>query len=204
MVGMNRRFAPHTQRAKELLSTRTQPVALSVTINAGAIPADHWLHDPAVGGGRLVGEGCHFIDLLTFLAGSKPVRVQTTALQGASSPPLDSASIALSFADGSVGVVQYWSNGPKSFPKERVEIFSEGRCLVIDNWRELRAYDWPGASKLKTRQDKGHSEELKRFIASVTCGGDPLIPYDELHAVAAATLAAAASAGSGQAIDLAD
>jgi predicted dehydrogenase/threonine dehydrogenase-like Zn-dependent dehydrogenase len=192
MVGFNRRFAPHAIKVKQLLRGRSEPVAISMTVNAGELPPGHWTCDPEVGGGRIIGEGCHFIDLAVFLVGSDIVSVEASpVLRPQLARPTGAASIQLGFADGSVAAIQYWTNGPKSFPKERVEVFSEGRALVIDNWRILRAFDWPGAPRMWMRQDKGHGAELARFLAAVESGGAPLIPFAELHAVTRASFAAA-------------
>jgi predicted dehydrogenase len=195
MVGFNRRFAPHAVKARELLAGRSQPVSIALMVNAGEIPSDHWTRDPAVGGGRIVGEACHFIDLALFLVGHPIVAVQAVALgQTAVASPDDSMSVDLSFADGSMATINYWTNGPKSYPKERVEIFSEGRVLVIDNWRGLRAYDWRGVPRMRMRQDKGHRAEIAAFIARVAAGGEPLIPFAELEMATAASFAAVRSA----------
>ncbi len=153
MVGFNRRFAPQVQRIKELLRGASGSKSFVMTVNAGAIPAAHWTQDPEVGGGRVVGEACHFIDLLRFLAGT-PIkswqRQQMVAGTG------DTLSIQLQFADGSIGTVHYFANGPKSFPKERLEVFAGGRALQFDNFRKLKGYGWPGFSKMNLwRQDKG-------------------------------------------------
>lgn len=203
MVGFNRRFAPHSVAARKLLSGRSQPIAVNMMVNAGHIPDNHWLHDAAVGGGRIIGEGCHFIDLLRFLVGSPIQRVQATMFaRGAVAIPDDKVTITFSFADGSIGTVHYWSNGPKSYPKERVEIFSEGRVLVIDNWRQMQAYEWPQATRMKLRQDKGHDQEVSLFLERVAKGGEPLIPFAEIDEVTNASFAAVRAAREGTVISL--
>lgn len=195
MVGFNRRFAPHTTRVRELLAGRAEPIAAIVTANAGAVPADHSLHDPETGGGRVIGEACHFIDLLMFLVGHPVTSIQATSFGPQAGPVReDKMTIALSFADGSIGALHYLANGPKDFPKERVEIFSEGRALVIDNWRRLRAFGWPAAPAMRMRQDKGHRVEVATFLDRVAKGGEPLIPFTELDAVTCATFGAVRSA----------
>src|SRR5690606_31359851 len=124
-----------------------------MTVNAGAIPADHWTQDPAVGGGRIVGEACHFIDLLRFLAGAAIVSHEVRTMEAATG---DTATITLSFADGSIGTVHYFANGSKSFPKERLEVFAGGRILQLDNFRRLKGFGWPGFKRMSLwRQDKG-------------------------------------------------
>jgi predicted dehydrogenase len=172
-------------------------------VNAGEIPTDFWMHDPESGGGRMIGEGCHFIDLARRLVGSPITTVQANmfGLQGGRTRD-DKMTVSLSFADGSIATVHYWSNGPKSFPKERVEIFSEGRVLTIDNWRRLVAYNWPGAARLKTRIDKGHRAEIALFLERVARGGEPLIPFEELDEVTRASFAAARAAQQGVVIQL--
>jgi predicted dehydrogenase len=196
MVGFNRRFAPHAVAARRLLNGRAEPVALQITVNAGELPANHWANDPAVGGGRIIGEGCHFIDLALFLVGSPIVAVQAVEMFSGAAHG-DSLSINLTFADGSIATIAYWANGPRSYPKERVEIFSSGRVLVIENWRALRAYDWRGAARMRMRQDKGHRAQVEQFIERVAKGGPPLIPFDELCLVTAASIAAVRSSREG-------
>lgn len=205
MVGFNRRFAPHAVAIKKLLAGRSQPVAIDIMVNAGDIPSNHWLHDPGVGGGRIIGEGCHFIDLLRFLVGSPISSVQSVQFgRDSSSIPDDKASLSFTFEDGSIGTVHYWSNGPKSYPKERVEIFSEGRALTLDNWRQMQAYEWPAAGKMKIRQDKGHKSEIALFLERVAKGGEPLIPFAELDEVTRASFAAVRAGREGRTIRLAD
>ena len=205
MVGFNRRFAPHTVKVQELLRARTQPIALMITVNAGEIPADHWQHDPAIGGGRIIGEGCHFIDLLMFLVGH-PITAVQAVMFGSQTGGVceDKMTISMNYADGSVGTVHYLANGPKAYPKERLEIFSEGRALVVDNWRQLRGYGWPAVPKMRMRQDKGHKTEVAGFIDCVVEGGAPLIPFEQLDLVATTTFAALRSARERITIQLAE
>lgn len=195
MVGFNRRFAPHAVKARQLLAGRSQPIAISLMVNAGFIPPDNWNHDPETGGGRIIGEGCHFIDLAMSLVG-RPITSVSATMFGPRSGGTreDKMSINLGFADGSIATVHYWANGPKSFPKERVEIFSEGRVLTIDNWRRLVAWDWKNAPSMRMTQDKGHKAEIAAFIDRVATGGAPLIPFDEIERVTMATFAAMRSA----------
>ncbi len=191
MVGFNRRFAPLAQKMRTLLASRTAPVAAVYTVNAGAIPPDHWIHDLQQGGGRVIGEGCHFVDFLRFLIGSPITEVTARAMLPASRPipTPDTVSVTLTFQDGSLGVVHYFANGSKQFPKERVEVFSEGRMLVLDNFKTLVGYGWPGFKKMRLwRQDKGHQAEVAAFVQRVREGGPPLIPWQELEEVTLATL----------------
>lgn len=193
MVGFNRRFAPITRRMTELLAGQPGPKAVTLTMNAGHIPADHWTQDLEAGGGRIIGEACHFIDLARFLVGSPIVDVHAAYLEPAGpSTPADTATITLRFADGSVATVHYFANGSKKFPKERVEVFSGGRVLVNDNFRTMRAYGWPGVRTMRLRsQDKGHAAGMAAFLDAVRQGGPSPIPAEELLEVAAVTLEAA-------------
>lgn len=186
MVGFNRRFAPHVVKMKQLLAGAREPKALIMTVNAGAIPADHWTQDPERGGGRIIGEACHFIDLLRFLAGCAILSTGVTRLSG------DTAVITVAFADGSTGCVHYLANGHKSFPKERLEVFCGGRILQLDNFRRLTGYGWPRFRHMSLwRQDKGHAACVGAFVEAVRSGKPSPIPFDELMEVARVTLEAA-------------
>jgi predicted dehydrogenase/threonine dehydrogenase-like Zn-dependent dehydrogenase len=186
MVGFNRRFAPHVTKMRELLKGLPQPKSMIMTVNAGAIPADHWTLDPEQGGGRIIGEACHFIDLLRFLAGSATASAAATKLSQ------DTVTINLTFHDGSIGAIHYFANGHKSFPKERLEVFCAGRILQLDNFRRLRAYGWPGFRKMNLwRQDKGHRAAMAAFIGAVRTGQPSPIPLEEAIEVTRATLEAA-------------
>lgn len=203
MVGFNRRFAPHAVAVHKALHHRAAPVAINCLVNAGFIPADNWNHDPEVGGGRIIGEGCHFIDLLMFLVGAPIAAVSATAAGTPDGGIIeDRMSISLQFADGSIGTIHYWANGGKSFPKEKLEIFSEGRVAVIDNWRTLKSYDWPNGPRLKTKQDKGHRAEVAQFVHRIKNGGGPLIPYHELEMVTLSSFAAVEAARTGQRVEI--
>jgi predicted dehydrogenase/threonine dehydrogenase-like Zn-dependent dehydrogenase len=165
MVGFNRRFSPHIQKIKQLLDTVTASKSFIMTVNAGAIPPEHWTQDFESGGGRIIGEACHFIDLLRFLAASPITEFDRSFM---ASPTRDTASITLKFADGSVGTIHYFANGSKSFPKERLEVFTAGRVLALDNFRKLAGYGWPGFSKMNLwSQDKGQATCVKAFVESI-------------------------------------
>jgi predicted dehydrogenase/threonine dehydrogenase-like Zn-dependent dehydrogenase len=186
MVGFNRRFAPLIIRAKKFLDMVHEPKSLVMTVNAGAIPPEHWTQDPAVGGGRIIGEACHFIDLLRFLAGSKIV---SAGMDSMNSQTKDTASIQLGFADGSMGTVHYFSNGSKAFPKERLEVFTNGRILQLDNFRVLRGYGWKGFKVMKNRrQDKGHAACANNFVQAIAEGKDAPIPFEEIVEITKRTL----------------
>jgi len=186
-VGFNRRFAPQTRKIHSLLSQMSCPKSFVVTVNAGKVPGDHWVHDPVQGGGRILGEACHFVDLLRFLAGAKITNHEIHSMR---SFTRDTATITLGFEDGSLGTINYFSNGSRSFPKERLEVFAEGRILQLDNFRRLRAFSWPGFRSFNLwRQDKGQAACAAAFIAAVTTGGEPPIPYDELLEVSRVAVA---------------
>jgi predicted dehydrogenase/threonine dehydrogenase-like Zn-dependent dehydrogenase len=182
MVGLNRRFAPQVQRMQALLAGAPGPKAFVMTVNAGAIPANHWTQDREAGGGRLIGEGCHFIDLLRFLAAS-PIERSDVAVMGDATR--DSITITLGFADGSIGTVHYLANGVKSFPKERLEVFAAGRVLQLDNFRRLTGFGWPGFAKMNLwRQDKGQNACAAAFVEAVRQGRPSPVPLAELLEVA--------------------
>jgi predicted dehydrogenase/threonine dehydrogenase-like Zn-dependent dehydrogenase len=193
MVGYNRRFAPHVVKMKELLGSLKEPKSFMMTMNAGYIPKDHWTQEPAIGGGRIVGEACHYIDLMRFLAGSPIVSVQALCMGELPNRDVveDKASITLGFEDGSFGTIMYLANGAASFPKERVEVFCSGRILQLDNFRRLKGFGWPNFSKMNLfRQNKGQVECARAFLSGLE-SGKPAIPIDEIFEVAKVTLDAA-------------
>lgn len=195
-VGFNRRHAPLARELQRELASRSGPAFLTVTVNAGPVPDDHWTVDPERGGGRLAGEGCHFIDLCRALL-TQPITSHWVATARSEKQELveDVAAIHLQFLDGSVAVIHYLANGARSFPKERIEAFVDGRTMVIDNWRQLRRFG-SGAPLFSRRhaQDKGHSAELLAWFDAVTQSGVPPIPYEELFEVSRCTLEIAAAA----------
>lgn len=195
MVGFNRRFAPQIQKMKSLLAGVTGPKSFVMTVNAGAIPTNHWTQDGEVGGGRIIGEACHFIDLLRFLAGEAIESYGAMAMKAATG---DTVSINLRFADGSLGTVHYFANGSKAFPKERLEVFAAGRVLQLDNFRRLTGFGWPGFSKMNLwRQDKGQKACAAAFVRAVEEGGPAPIPLGELIEVSRVTIELAASVENG-------
>jgi predicted dehydrogenase len=191
MVGFNRRFAPQVRKMHALLAGVREPKAFVMTVNAGAIPADHWTQDPQLGGGRLIGEACHFVDLLRFLADSPIVGHQLTAVGNVAGVGIrsDRVSFTLSFADGSFGTVHYLANGDKSFPKERLEVFAAGRVLQLDNFRRLRGYGWPGFTRMNLwRQDKGQAACAQAFMQAVQGQAPAPIPIEQILEVARVTI----------------
>jgi predicted dehydrogenase len=191
MVGFNRRFSPHMQRVRALLAGRAGPLCMTMTVNAGEIPATHWTQDPQAGGGRIIGEGCHFIDLLSCLAGSPIETVYAARVGEGPAVRDDKMSIVLTFEDGSVGTINYFANGCKRYPKETLEVFSDGRVLRLENFRVTRTCGFKKDRTFRTtRQDKGHMAEVQAFVGRVAAGGDPLIPLEQLLNVTHASIAA--------------
>ncbi|SDB36794.1 bi-domain-containing oxidoreductase [Bauldia litoralis] len=199
-VGFNRRFAPLVKRVKQLLERASEPTAFIYTCNAGALPAGHWTLSSDIGGGRIIGEACHFIDLLRHLAGAPILETQVMplALQRGGNPD-DGAVISLRFENRSVGTIQYLPNGSSRFPKERLEVFNGGGVLVLDNYKTLRGYGWPGFARARSwRQDKGQNACAAAFVAAVRDGTAPPIPVDEIFEVARVVIHAGAAIRSRQ------
>ena len=196
MVGFNRRYSPLIQPIVQALARKSQPVSMVMTVNAGGMPADHWTQDMDVGGGRIIGEGCHFIDLLRYLANSAIVDVQARAMDSSCK---DSVSILLSFANGSIGTVNYLANGNKGFPKERLEVFCGGSIAQVDNFRSLKTYGWRDLKSQRLwRQDKGQANCTQAFVNAIESGSSSeLISFDELFEVANACFDAVSQFQSG-------
>ena len=191
MVGFNRRFAPQVKKMKALLDSVNEPKSFIMTMNAGAIPGNHWTQDNAVGGGRIVGEACHFIDLMRFFAGTPIVSVQARRMGDSPGVAVteDKASITLGFEDGSFGTILYLANGAAAFPKERIEVFAAGRVLQLDNFRKLKGFGWPGFNKMNLwKQDKGQNACAAVFLRSITLGEKSPIDYDEIIEIARVSL----------------
>ena len=191
MVGFNRRFAPQVQTMKRLLSSVKEPKSFIMVMNAGSIPADHWTQDPLVGGGRIIGEACHYIDLMRFLAGAPIISVQARCMgnHSAETTTEDKASIMLGFEDGSFGTIHYLANGGPSYAKERIEVFTAGRTLQLDNFLKLRGFNWPKFRKHNLwRQDKGQTACASAFVEAVEVCGPAPIPMEELFEVAKVTI----------------
>ena len=183
MVGFNRRFSPLTVKLRELLSTSNTAKSFVMTVNAGAIPADHWTRDPDVGGGRILGEACHFIDLLRHLADSVITDYSALSIDanGADDAAAESAVINLKFADGSIGSIQYLTAGNNRYPKERLEVFTAGTVLCLDNFRQLRGWGWSGFSSQKLRrQDKGQKSCIDAVLTAIRNGQPSPIDLQEI------------------------
>lgn len=195
MVGFNRRFAPLVVRLRDWLGTAARPLCLHYHVNAGMVKAGSWVQDPQEGGGRLLGECCHFIDLLRHLCGAPIVRVHATAARDAAGAAIeDHVAITLAMADGSLGTITYWANGPARLPKERLVVYTGGGAAELENYRRLALHGPGGVRRHDSlRQDKGHRDEVRRWVAESLVGGRALLPADELVEVTLATLAAAAA-----------
>jgi len=199
LVGFNRRFSPLAARAKEVFAARQSPLSIVYRVNAGRIPREHWTHDASEGGGRIVGEVCHFVDLMQFLTGSAPTSVYAEAVSGGNVIGEDSVLITLQFSDGSNGVVAYLAEGDSSLAKERIEIFGEGKTFVIEDFRSATLYA-AGREKKETlrRQDKGQAEETRVACAVVAEGKPAPISLSELEATTRATFRIRDSLRTGQ------
>ncbi len=187
-VGFNRRFSPFAVRAKEMIG-EPGPINVIANMNAGFIPANSWVHDLKVGGGRIVGEACHLIDLITFLSGSLVDEVIMTAAGQNPEGNTDNASILMKYKNGSMGVINYFSNGSKAYSKERIEMYSQGRTLIIDNFRRLESFGFSGRGFSKS-QDKGHYDQFKLLQKKLSEGGKEMIPIQETLNTSRAVLAA--------------
>lgn len=192
MAGFNRRFAPYGKQLQTFFADRSEPLAAHYRVNAGYIPLNHWVHDPEQGGGRIIGEGCHFVDFLTYLVGRPPVSVNAQALPDLGRYRQDNVMLTFSFADGSIGTLAYLANGDKSVAKERIEVFSGGKVGLLDDFRRLELVSDGRRKVLQSRlaQDKGHRAAWQAFLDAVRNGGQPPIPYDHLIGVTRATFAA--------------
>jgi predicted dehydrogenase/threonine dehydrogenase-like Zn-dependent dehydrogenase len=189
-VGFNRRFSPHARRAREVFAGRRAPLSILYRVNAGRVPRTHWIQDPATGGGRIVGEVCHFVDLMQFLVGSPVVRVQAEAVSAGDHEVVeeDSVFVTLRFADGSNGSVAYLAEGDRSLRKERVEIFGEGRVFVIEDFRAATLYAGGHERRERLRaQDKGQAAMVRSVCAHVRGGGEEPTPLEGLEATTRAT-----------------
>jgi predicted dehydrogenase len=198
-VGFNRRFAPLARELKSFYADRVEPMHIHYRVNAGYIPLKHWLHDPEQGGGRIIGEGCHFIDFVTFLVGEAPISVSAHALPDNGKYREDNVSMTFTFPDGSIGVVDYLANGDKSVPKERVEVFGGGKVATLNDYRSLEMVHNGKRKTIKNRlgQDKGWKDEMLALEKAVKTG-EPPIPYEQLIGVTKASFAAVESLRSGE------
>lgn len=187
-VGFNRRFSPFATKLKQLVGDG--PKNIVATMNAGFIPADMWVHDLEVGGGRIIGEACHFIDLCSYLAGSKVTSVCVNAMGENPQENTDNVSILLKYENGTNAVINYFANGSKAYAKERVEVFSQERVFVLDNWRKLEGYGVKGFSKMSGTMDKGQKIQFSMLNDRIKKGGEALISFDSIVNTTKASFAA--------------
>ena len=192
-TGFNRRFAPLAQSLSSFFLHRSEPMHVHYRVNAGPIPLNHWTQDPDIGGGRIIGEGCHFVDFIAFLVGAAPVSVTAHALADNGKYREDNVSMTFTFPDGSIGVVDYLANGDKSFPKERIEVFCGGQIAVLDDFVSLQTVKGGKKKEVNGAQNKGWVDEWKVFAKAIREGGAPPIPYEQLIGVTKATFAAVES-----------
>jgi len=185
MVGFNRRFSPFIQKIMHFRQNMTTPLSMIMTVNAGIIPKNHWAQDLEIGGGRVVGEACHFIDLLRYIAQNPITDIHPTYMACETN---DTVSIQMRFQDGSMGTIHYFANGHRRYPKERLEIFTDGTIIQLDNFKRLNSYGTKIGSRLPHRQDKGHQGEMDAFISAIIDGSDVPIPLDEIFEVMSVVL----------------
>jgi len=201
-VGFNRRFSPHIQAIKKTLGDNPGPINVTATMNAGAIPANVWVHDVQIGGGRIIGEACHYLDLCVFLTGSEIRSVCMNSMGENPKENTDNASILVKFKNGSNAVINYFANGAKSYSKERLEVFSRDRVFIMDNFRTTKGFDAKGFKNLNTKIDKGHKAQFQTYIKRIQDGGEALIPFSEIINVTKASFAAIESMREKKWIDL--
>ncbi len=206
MVGFNRRFSPAARQVKDFFARVSEPLTVSFRFNAGPIPADHWTQDDAIGGGRIIGEACHAIDLATYLCGSPPVRVYAESIGGTGAPNIvdDQCFITLRHANGSISSIAYLAGGDKAFPKERIEVFGGGQVAVIDDFRSVTLCARGKTQKHKLKgQDKGHQAEIVTFAKTLQQGSDPPISWSDLRSVTLASILAVRSLREGLPLEIA-
>lgn len=201
-VGFNRRFSPYAQKAKSLIGDIGVDLNMTATMNAGFLPKDVWVQDMKTGGGRIIGEACHFIDLMQFFSGSKVSSVVMSGLGIHPEENTDNAIITLRFENGAQGVIHYFSNGSKSYPKERIELYTQGRTLVIDNFRKMSGYGFSRFSSMRSGLDKGHRTQFRTLIDQIKTTGQPLIPFDNIVNSTKASFAALESLSTGTWINI--
>lgn len=202
VVGFNRRFAPLAQKMKQLLGNTQTPVNIVATMNAGFIPANVWVHDMEVGGGRIIGEACHYIDLCSYLSGSKVKKVCMNALGTTPEENTDNASILLQYENGSNAVINYFANGSKAYSKERIEMYHQERTLIMDNWRRLNGYGFKGFKSASSGQDKGHANQFRLLLEGIKRGDEAIIPIGEIINTTKASFAAIESLKIGGWVDV--
>ena len=194
-VGFNRRFSPFVQDIKQKLGGLNLPINVVITVNAGEIQANHWTQNMSIGGGRIIGEACHFIDLITYLSGSLVDSVVMNSMGENPEVNTDNATILLKYQNGSTGVINYFANGNKGYSKERIEVYSQGKTMVIDNFRKSKYYGLKssGMSGIFQSQNKGHHEQFRLFLERLKNGGEAIIPFEEIINTSRASICAVES-----------
>jgi predicted dehydrogenase len=200
MVGYNRRYAKLIQDIKSTF--KVGPFAVQYRINAGSIPSDSWIQDLEVGGGRIIGEVCHFVDLLTYLCGSLPIKVYANVMQDVGQNH-DTLNISLAYANGSIGTISYFANGHKMVPKEMIEVFANGCIAQLNDFKTLTIYNEDKRKKINlTAQDKGQQAQINQFIEAIQEGQHELIPFDEICNASVVTFKILESIKAGQALEI--
>lgn len=202
MVGFNRRFAPLAQELKKFTSAVNEPKFITYRVNAGPLPASHWLHDPQRGGGRLLGEACHFIDFATFLVGASPVSLDVSALPGQANYPPDNFTLRMNYPDGSIGVINYLANGDRSYPKEYCEVFTGGRIGILDDFHHLTLVHQGKKQIHRSQLNKGQRQAWQAFVSAVTSGSEPPIAYPEIWSASRAAILASQAPANGEKVFL--
>jgi predicted dehydrogenase len=200
MVGFNRRFAPMAVQMKKFVSDIHEPLAIHYRVNAGYIPADHWVNDPEQGGGRILGEVCHFVDFVCYLVGASPVEVQAQTVGNSGQYSMDNVVASLKFANGSLGTIAYFANGDKSASKERVEVFGGGSVAILEDFRrlELVRNGRKQITRARWAQDKGHKDEMQAFVDALLGKAPAPIPFEQIVGSTLATLRLQNSCQTGQ------
>jgi predicted dehydrogenase len=202
LVGFNRRFSPLVRQANDFFAQRNEPLAMSFRINAGYLPPDHWTQDPEIGGGRIVGEVCHFLDLFQCLAGARLVKVYAQALPNLGRYQNDNVAIQATLADGSIGNILYTANGDKALGKEYLEIFCEGRSAVLDDYQSLVLFHGRKQVSRQGARDKGHRAEMLAWVDAIRNAQNEPVPFEHAVAATQATFATLHSLQTGQAVSV--
>ena len=206
MVGFNRRFAPLSIRLKDFVNSIDEPLAVNYRVNAGFIPTSHWIHDSEIGGGRIIGELCHFFDFLLFLTGEKPINLYAQSLPNLGRYNNDNLTVSVSFDGGSIGTIMYMANGDKTFPKEVITVFGGGTAAELNDFRSLILARDGRSTKHRSqlKQDKGHQAELKAFINALRDNSGEPIPFQESVITTKATFRIQESLRSGKVVKIDD
>jgi predicted dehydrogenase len=205
MVGYNRRFSPHLSKAVDFLKSRRDPLIILYRVNSGFVPADHWVHSGEEGGGRIIGEVCHFVDAMQYITGSNPIRVFAERISGDNKTSVnsDNTVVTLKFKDGSIGTIVYSASGDRAFSRERIEIFNEGKAIVMDDYRQTDFYESGKKKTFRTlNQQMGYAEELEHFMALVKGNAEPILTTEEIFLSTLGVFSIEKSLKNGTPIDL--